>query len=104
MANANSEWGKTFNNRGLSQQQDAAKLIGDLTKNLTDKKIGRDVSMLALEHILNPDAHTDTTTQRRMLLARIATLLIGGSLNEESPDFSHGVDQATMVLQRLVET
>lgn len=128
MANANSEWGKTFNNvasglaalagilaivissitscqvRELSQQQDAAKLIGDLTKNLTDKKIGRDVSMLALEHTLNPDADTDTTTQRRMLLARIATLLIEGSLNEESPDFSHGVDQATMVLQRLVET
>lgn len=128
MVNTNSEWGKTFNNiasglaalagvlaivissitscqvRELSQQQDAAKLIGDLTKNLTDKKIGRDVSMLALEHTLNPDGTADSITQKRMLLARIATLLIEGSLNEESPDFSHGVDQATMVLQRLVET
>ncbi|MFN6355889.1 MAG: hypothetical protein ACK4ZO_07925 [Cyanobacteriota bacterium] len=128
MASANNEWGRTFNNvasglaalagilaivitsitscqvRELSQQQDAAKLIGDLTKNLTDKKIGRDVSMLALEHTLNPDEKADTATQRKMLLARIATLLIEGSLNEESPDFSHGIDQATMVLQRLVET
>lgn len=128
MADAKSEWGQAFNNiasglaalagilaiiitsitscqvRELSQQQDAAKLIGELTKNLTDKKIGRDVSMLALEHTLNPDENADTTTQRRMLLARIATLVIEGSLNEESPNFSHGIDQATLVLQRLVET
>ena len=88
--------------KDLSQQQDSARLIGDLTDSLISKKIGRDVSLLALEHTLNPESGIDQTVRSRILLARIATVLIEGSLNEDSADFNNSVDHAALVLRRLI--
>lgn len=140
---ADSERGRTFNNivsgiaaiagtiglivatitsnevNKLSQQSRTAGLVGDLTDKLTSKQLGRDISLLAIEHMLNTEPGKDKAPRDKLLLARISILLIEGSSGEESiqaqtnnsrlasatqTQFNHGVDQAARVLNRLVES
>lgn len=101
----------------LSQQSRTAGLVGDLTDKLTSKQLGRDISLLAIEHMLNTEPGKDKAPRDKLLLARISILLIEGSSGEESiqaqnnnsrlasatqTQFNHGVDQAARVLNRLV--
>ena len=103
----------------LSQQSRTAGLVGDLTDKLTSKQLGRDISLLAIEHMLNTEPGKDKAPRDKLLLARISILLIEGSSGEESiqaqnsnsrlasatqTQFNHGVDQAARVLNRLVES
>lgn len=140
---ADSERGRTFNNivsgiaaiagtiglivatitsnevNKLSQQSRTAGLVGDLTDKLTSKQLGRDISLLAIEHMLNTEPGKDKAPRDKLLLARISILLIEGSSGEESinaqnnnsrhasatqTQFNHGVDQAARVLNRLVQS
>ncbi len=140
---ADSERGRTFNNivsgiaaiagtiglivatitsnevNKLSQQSRTAGLVGDLTDKLTSRQLGRDISLLAIEHMLNTEPGKDKASRDKLLLARIAILLIEGSSGEESinaqntnsrhasttqTQFNHGVDQAARVLDRLVQS
>lgn len=140
---ADSERGRTFNNivsgiaaiagtiglivatitsnevNKLSQQSRTAGLVGDLTDKLTSRQLGRDISLLAIEHMLNTEPGKDKAPRDKLLLARIAILLIEGSSGEESihaqnnnsrqasatqTQFNHGVDQAARVLNRLVQS
>jgi hypothetical protein len=139
---ADSERGRTFNNivsgiaaiagtiglivatitsnevNKLSQQSRTAGLVGDLTDKLTSKQLGRDISLLAIEHMLNTEPGKENAPRDKLLLARISVLLIEGSSGEESitaqdnsagrgpasqTQFNHGVDQAARVLNRLVQ-
>jgi hypothetical protein len=43
----------------LSQQSRTAGLVGDLTDKLTSKQLGRDISLLAIEHMLNTEPGKD---------------------------------------------
>ena len=103
----------------LSQQSRTAGLVGDLTDKLTSKQLGRDISLLAIEHMLNTEPGKDKAPRDKLLLARISILLIEGSSGEESiqaqnsnsrlasatqTQFNHGVNQAARVLNRLVES
>ncbi|WP_159819779.1 hypothetical protein [Cyanobium sp. Copco_Reservoir_LC18] len=103
----------------LSQQSRTAGLVGDLTDKLTSKQLGRDISLLAIEHMLNTEPGKDKAPRDKLLLARISILLIEGSSGEESihaqnsnsrlasatqTQFNHGVDQAARVLNRLVQS
>ncbi len=103
----------------LSQQSRTAGLVGDLTDKLTSKQLGRDISLLAIEHMLNTEPGKDKAPRDKLLLARISILLIEGSSGEESinaqnsnagqatatqTQFNHGVDQATRVLHRLAQS
>lgn len=103
----------------LSQQSRTAGLVGDLTDKLTSKQLGRDISLLAIEHMLNTEPGKEKAPRDKLLLARISILLIEGSSGEESinaqnnnsrqasatqTQFNHGVDQAARVLNRLVKS
>ncbi|MEA5442290.1 hypothetical protein [Cyanobium gracile] len=103
----------------LSQQSRTAGLVGDLTDKLTSKELGRDISLLAIEHMLNTEPGKEKAPRDKLLLARISILLIEGSSGEESinaqnnnsrqasatqTQFNHGVDQAARVLNRLVQS
>jgi hypothetical protein len=103
----------------LSQQSRTAGLVGDLTDKLTSKQLGRDISLLAIEHMLNTEPGKDKAPRDKLLLARISILLIEGSSGEESinaqnsnsrhasatqTQFNHGVDQAARVLNRLAQS
>jgi hypothetical protein len=103
----------------LSQQSRTAGLVGDLTDKLSSKQLGRDISLLAIEHMLNTEPGKDKAPRDKLLLARISILLIEGSSGEESisaqnnspgrttatqTQFNHGVDQAARVLNRLVQS
>lgn len=103
----------------LSQQSRTAGLVGDLTDKLTSKQLGRDISLLAIEHMLNTEPGKEKAPRDKLLLARISILLIEGSSGEESinaqntnsgiasatqTQFNHGVDQAARVLNRLVQS
>lgn len=102
----------------LTAQSRTAGLVGDLTDKLTSKELGRDISLLALEHTLNSKPGNEYSPDK-LLLARIATLLIDGSPGEDAindqknnthhakttqSQFNHGVDQAARVLARLIES
>lgn len=104
----------------LSRLHSTSQLIGDLTDNLTSKKMGRDVSLLALEHALNSENSGDIRDNSKLLLARIASLIIHQASVEDDMlaadnsditeslisgskrEFGNSVDQATQVLQRLI--
>jgi hypothetical protein len=103
----------------LSQQSRTAGLVGDLTDKLSSKQLGRDISLLAIEHMLNTEPGKEKAPRDKLLLARISILLIEGSSGEESinaqntttgiasvtqTQFNHGVDQAARVLNRLAQS
>jgi len=50
--------------------------VSDLTDNLAKERARRDISLLALEHTLNPVQHKDHYHPNKLLLARIASYLI----------------------------
>ncbi len=92
----------------LSQHARAADLVGNLTAKLTSQELGRDISLLALEHALNVDQTVNQSVLDKRLLARIAALLIEerpiGADAQQQQHFSSSVDRATEVLRRIIET
>lgn len=64
----------TINN--LDQRKASAKLVGDLTGHLSEGKAQRDISLLALEHTLNPEPNKDHYNKDKLLLARITSYII----------------------------
>ncbi|MEA5392160.1 hypothetical protein VB738_12920 [Cyanobium gracile UHCC 0139] len=81
----------------LSQQSRTAGLVGNLTGKLTAKQLDRDISLLAIEHMLNTEPGKEQAPGDKLLPARISVLLIEGSSGEESI-------QAARVLHRLVQS
>ncbi len=60
----------------LNQKKATAGLVSDLTEDLALNKARRDISLLALEHTLNPVLHKDHHNNDKLLLARITSYLI----------------------------
>jgi len=66
----------TYAINSLNQARGTAGLVGDLTDDLTKDKARRDISLLALEHTLNPELHKNHDHNDKLLLARVASYLI----------------------------